>query len=304
MPSLKILSILALTSSLLMTAAAAPLRVLYFTKSSGYEHSVIKWADGQPSYSEKILTTLAAKHDFSVTSSKDGSQFSAEYLAGFDVVIFYTSGHLLSVGTDGHPAMTVAGKQALLDWVAQGHGFMAIHAGSDSFHTGESGGGNPKDRSNRYKLHGPAADPYVLMVGGEFINHGPQQLAKVSVIDRHFPGCGELTDSFDCQEEWYSLKEFAPNLHVLLLLQTAGMQGTEYQRPPFPLAWARTYGSGRVWQNAMGHREDVWDSPRFQAMLIGGIEWAGGRVKADVTPNLEAIAPTANTLPPPRPPQP
>ena len=54
--------------------------------------------------------------------------FSPEYLAGFDVVIFYTTGDLLSVGTDGYPAMTPAGKQALLDWVANGHGFVAIHS--------------------------------------------------------------------------------------------------------------------------------------------------------------------------------
>lgn len=304
MVSLKSLPSLIIMSALLASsAAAAPLRVLYFTKSSGYEHSVIKQVDGQPSYSEKVLTSLAAKHDLALTFSKDGSLFSPAYLAKFDVVIFYTSGHLLSVGTDGHPAMTPEGKQALLDWVSAGHGFMAIHAGTDSFHTGESGGGNPKDRSNRYKLHGAASDPYVLMNGGEFINHGPQQVAKASVIDPHFPGCGDLSDSFECQEEWYSLKDFAPNLHVLLLLQTAGMQGTEYQRPPFPIAWARSYGSGRVWVNGMGHREDVWDSARFQAMLIGGIEWAGGRVRADVTPNLEKVAPGANTIPPPRPPQ-
>jgi hypothetical protein len=32
-------------------------------------------------------------------------------------------------------------------------------------------------------------------------------------------------------------------------------------------------------------------------MLIGGIEWAGGRVKADIPPNLQAAAPGASTLP-------
>ena len=303
MTPLKLPSLLLVAFALLAgsASAAAPLRVLYFTKSAGYEHSVIKWANGQPSYSEKILNALAPQHDLAFTFSKDGSLFSPEYLAGFDVVIFYTSGDLLSVGTDGHPAMSPAGKQALLAWVESGHGFIALHAGSDSFHTGESGGGNATDRTNRYKLHGAASDPYVLMLGGEFINHGAQQVAKVSVIDPHFPGCGEMHDSFECQEEWYSLKEFAPSLHVLLLLQTAGMQGSEYQRPPYPLAWARAYGGGRVWYNAMGHREDVWDSERFQAMLIGGIEWAGGRVKAEVPPNLEQVAPAANTIPPPRP---
>ena len=93
---------------------AAPLRVLYFTKSAGYEHSVIKHVDGAPSFSENLLTKWAPKHDFEFTFSKDGSKFSPEYLAQFDVIMFYTSGHLLSVGTDGHPAITPEGKQALL----------------------------------------------------------------------------------------------------------------------------------------------------------------------------------------------
>lgn len=298
----KILPLLLITSLLSAPAfATAPLRVLYFTKSAGFEHSVIKWVDGKPSYSEKILSALAPKHDLTLTFSKDGSLFSPEYLAGFDVVIFYTTGDLFSDGTDGHPAMTPTGKQALLDWVAAGHGFVAIHSGSDTFHTGESGGGNPKERSNRYQLRGAASDPYILMLGGEFIGHGAQQVAKVSVIDPHFPGCGELHDSFECQEEWYSLKDFTPDLHVLLLLQTATMKGSHYERPPFPLAWARAYGKGRVWFNGMGHRDDVWDSERFQTMLMGGIAWAGGRVKADIPSNLEQVAPAANTLPPQNP---
>lgn len=287
---------LALASS----TSAAPLRVLYFTKSAGYEHSVISWKNGQPSHSERILLELAPKHDLAFTFSKDGSLFSPEYLAQFDVVMFYTSGDLTNVGVDGHPAMTAAGKQALLDYVSGGKGFIALHSGSDTFHTLESGGGNPTERGTRYKVYGEKADPFIRMVGGEFINHGPQQVAKVRVVDPKFPGCAELGDSWECMEEWYSLKEFAPDQHVLLVMLTAGTDGVDYQRPDFPLAWARPHGKGRVWYNAMGHREDIWEHPNFQAMLLGGIAWAGRRVDADVSPNIKLVAPGAATLPPQR----
>jgi type 1 glutamine amidotransferase len=279
--------------------AAAPLRVLYFTKSSGYEHSVIKHVDGKPSYSENILTALAAKNDLAFTFSKDGSLFSPDYLASFDVVMFYTSGDLTAVGTDGQPALTAAGKQALLDAVAGGKGFVGLHSGSDTFHTGEQGGGNNPIRAQRFVNYGDAADPYIKLLGGEFIRHGPQQVAKARVIDPQFPGFSSLGDVLEVQEEWYSMKEFAANDHVLLVMDTAGMKGTEYERPPYPLAWARAEGKGRVWFNAMGHREDVWDNPKFQAVLVGGIEWAGGRVKAAVEPNLAKAAPGAATLPKP-----
>jgi type 1 glutamine amidotransferase len=87
-------------------------------------------------------------------------------------------------------------------------------------------------------------------------------------------------------------------------METAGMEGSDYQRPPYPIAWARLHGKGRVAYNAMGHREDVWDSEAFQSMLVGALKWAGGLVDADVTPNLEQVAPGHATIQPQPPPAP
>ena len=278
------------------------MRVLYFTKSSGYEHDVVRWHGGPgTSYTEKILARMGAGNDIDFTFSKDASLFAPAYLAGFDAFLFYTSGDLTSVGTDGNPATTAAGKAALLDAVRAGKGFLGVHSGGDTFHTLEHGGGNPADRTNRYKIHGEACDPYIRMLGGEFINHGEQQVASARVVDPHFPGCNSLGGKCRCREEWYSLKEFASDLHVLLVMETDAMTGVDYARPPYPLAWARTYGEGRVWYNGMGHREDVWVSSAFQSMLVGGLLWAGRRVEADVTPNIATVTPQAMVLPPERP---
>ena len=289
------LALVALTN---LVANAAPLRVLYFSKSAGWEHDVVKRIDGQPSFSERILAQLGPKHDIEFTFSKDGSLFSPEYLAKFDVITFYTSGDLLAAGVDGQPPVTPAGKQALLDAVARGKGFVALHSGCDTFHTGEKGGGNNPIPPSRYQNFGETSDPFIKMVGGEFLKHSVQQVAAVQVTDSRFPGMTALGERLELKEEWYSLKEFAADMHVLLVLQTAGMHGSDYQRAPFPIAWARKFGQGRVWFNAMGHREDVWESAAFQAMLIGGLEWAGGRLEADSAPNLKAVAPEATTLPP------
>lgn len=280
---------------------AAPLRVLYFTKSAGFEHSVVKQVNGQPSYSERVLSRLGAEHQIEFTFSKDGSLFSPAYLAEFDVIMFYTSGDLCSVGTDQHPAMSPAGKQALLDAISSGKGFVGVHSCSDTFHTGENGGGNNPIRHQRYKNYGNDADPFVKMLGGEFIKHGPQQVAAARVVAPEFPGFGGLGAELKVMEEWYSLKEFAPNLRVQLVMETKGMNGSDYARPAYPIAWARSYGKGRVAYNAMGHREDVWDSAAFQSMLLGAIQWAGRQVDADVTPNLTTVAPGSATLPTPAP---
>src|SRR3989449_11729360 len=99
------------------TASAASKKILFFTKSSGFEHSVISWKDGQPAFAEKVLLALGEKNGWEFVFSKDGSKFSRDYLAQFDAVFFYTTGDLCSPGTDKQPPMTIEGKQALFDCV-------------------------------------------------------------------------------------------------------------------------------------------------------------------------------------------
>jgi len=61
------------------------------------------------------------------------------------------------------------------------------------------------------------------MLGGEFLGHGSQQEARVRVVDANFPGLRALSEDFTIKEEWYSLKNFRQDNHVLLVLETAGM---------------------------------------------------------------------------------
>lgn len=275
--------------------AESPARkILFFSKSSGFEHDVISYKKGQPSFAEQQLTELGAKNNWQFTFSKDGSLFSPSYLAQFDAVFFYTTGNLLEPGTDGNPAMTAEGKQALLDFVASGKGFIGTHSASDTFHTNNEAKKGPE----RYKNFGEEADAYVKLIGGEFIKHGAQQSATMKVVDPKFPGLAKHAAGFDLHEEWYSLKDFRPDLHVLLVQETETMKGIEYQRPAYPATWARKHGKGRVFYTSMGHREDVWTNPIFQDVLIGGVSWAVGNVEADVTPNLSQVAPNALTNPP------
>ena len=283
------------TRTSIQTSTQAPKRkMLFFTKSSGFEHSVISWKNGRPSHAEKVLDELGQKHNWEWTFSKDGSLFSKEYLNQFDAVFFYTTGDLTSKGTDGNPPMTPEGKQALFDYVRGGKGFLGAHSATDTFHTDNESKKGP----DRYVNHGDKADDYVKFIGGEFIKHGAQQDAKNTVVDPQFPGFEKVGKEFTWKEEWYSLKDFTPDIHVITVIDAPVMKGIEYQRPPFPSTWARQEGTGRVWYTALGHREDVWTNPLFQDMLVGGIKWAVGDAKADVTPNLKTTAPGAMTNPP------
>ncbi|MEO5716168.1 MAG: ThuA domain-containing protein [Luteolibacter sp.] len=273
--------------------AAAKHKLLFFTKSSGFEHDVISWKKGQPSYAEKIFLDLGKKESWEFEFSKDGSKFSPEYLAGFDAVIFYTTGDLTAEGTDKNPPMSPAGKQALFDYVKSGKGFVGLHSASDTFHTANESKKGPE----RFANHGKDADPYVCFLGGEFIIHGAQQVATNKVIDKKFPGFETAGDSFAFNEEWYSLKDFNPDIHVLTVIDSPAMKGTMYERPAYPNTWAREEGKGRVFYTALGHREDVWTNATFQNILTGAIHWVARDVDAAVPPNLKEAAPDAMTNP-------
>jgi hypothetical protein len=260
-------------------------RILFFSKSSGFEHDPVKPRGRHPSLAERTLTTIAERHRFEVLATKDGRVFDGN-LARYEAFFFFTTGDLTEIGTDGTPPMSANGKERLLAAIRSGKGFIGVHSASDTFHSKGSAFEIQQDR-----------DPYIAMLGGEFISHGKEQQGRVRVIDPHFPGLIGLGESFRAMEEWYSLKNFADDLHVLLVLETEGMQGAEYRRPPFPLAWARREGLGRVYYNAMGHRQDVWTSRRFQEMLAGALLWATGAADADVTPNMAEVTPQAWVMP-------
>src|SRR5688500_10168115 len=91
-----------------LAEATAPKKVLFFSKSSNFEHSVIKRVDGKPSWVEQILAEQGPRHGIDFVFSKDGSLFNAEYVAQFDALMFYTSGDLTAAGRDGNPPMTAA----------------------------------------------------------------------------------------------------------------------------------------------------------------------------------------------------
>lgn len=275
-------------------ATSAKKKILFFSKSSGFEHSVISYKNGQPSWAEKQLLTIGEKQNWEFTFSKDGSLFSPDYLKQFDAVLFYTTGDLTSPGTDKQPPMTAAGKQALIDYVKNGGAFAGTHSATDTFHTDNESKKGP----DRYVNHGEKADPYVRLIGAEFIKHGAQQSSKNTVIDPKFPGMENLGASFELNEEWYSLKDFRDDLHVLLLQDAPAMKGIEYQRPAYPSTWARMEGKGHVFYTSMGHREDVWTNPLFHSVLTGGLSWAMGLTPAEIPANIKETAPGAWTNPP------
>ena len=266
-------------------ADAKTKRVLYFTRSQGFEHSVVQRKGKELAFSEKILTDLGKKAGFEVVCTKDGSVFDGD-LDQWDAFAFYTTGFPTKPDNHDDPPMSDQGKQRFLEAIAAGKGFIGFHAATDSFHSP-----GPRDENQEHP------DPYIAMIGGEFIIHGNQQVAAVIPTSPRFPGAEGLGDSYKVTEEWYSVKNFAKDLHVVLIQDTEGMKDPCYQRAPYPCTWARQHNKGRVFYTSFGHREDIWTNPKIQDLILGGMAWILKNVDADVTPNIDVVTPKAREIP-------
>ncbi len=167
-------------------------KVLFFTKSSGFQHSVIARHGDKPAHAEKILTDIGKDAGFEVVASKDGRLFEPDQIGQWDVFAFQTTGDLSAPGTDKSPPLSAEGEKALYDAVRAGKGFMGMHCATDTF--------------GKHRNKG-ADDPYIQMIGGEFNGHGAQQSCRIEIADSEFPGVGtgfgKDGKSFEITDEWY-----------------------------------------------------------------------------------------------------
>ena len=154
-----------------LTAADAPKKkILMFTRSQGFQHDVVHRKGGKLSLAEQIVTDLGAKHGFEVVCEKDGRVFLVEGLPQVRRLPLRDAGRPDQQRSAGRqPPMPAEGKKALLDAVAARQGLRRLPLRQRHLPLAR----RPRDENQeRDKL-----DPYIAMLGGEFIRHGSQQKA-------------------------------------------------------------------------------------------------------------------------------
>ena len=100
---------------------------------------------------------------------------------------------------------------------------------------------------------------------------------------------------FNFTDEFYQPKDFSREKScVLLRLDLAKMPPNgELHRTDgdFPLAWAKSYGKGRVFYSSLGHAASMWDNPDVYRMYFEALKWSLGITEADATPRPLKKAP-------------
>lgn len=228
------------------TAGAAPKKLLVVTATQGFRHSSIPLA-------EKVLAGLGEKTGvFTVDfvrggqNGKDNTDFekmSADALKNYDGVIFANT-----TGT-----LPIPDKDAFIAWIKSGKAFIGMHSATDTFH---------------------GYEPFIDMIGGEFLTHGPQAGVECINQDHEHPATAHLGAKYAVFDEIYILKNFyRDRVHGLLTLDKHPNTGAPGD---YPIAWSKRVGRGKLFYTSLGHREDVWLSDAYQRHIIGGIRWALG----------------------------
>src|SRR5215831_17584523 len=222
-----------------------PARILYFTHSAGYRHEVI------PASREILRQIGETPPRFEVVASEDVSVFTEENLRRFGAVMFFTTGEV---------PMNEPQKRAFIDFVRGGGGFLGVHSATDTFY--------------RWPEYGK-------LIGGYFDQHPWHEAVRIDVADRSDPLVAFIGPSLALSDEIYQIRDFdARGSHVLLRLDPASvdLSRDNVHRHPYgwPLAWTRSFGSGRVFYTALGHEEAVWRDSRYQMLLRNAVLWAAG----------------------------
>jgi len=192
------------------------------------------------------MSALAAStREFTVDVTEDLPSITRGSLGNYDILFFALTSGELPFDPDQ--------KNAILDFVAGGKGFLGVHSATDTLYEW--------------------AD-YGRLVGAYFKEHPWTQSAVVVVEDTSSPATAGLGDRFSINEEFYTFRENPrPRVHVLLRLDASSVGASG----DYPLAWAQTVGRGRSYYNALGHFPETWNDTRFQSQISSAIRWVSGR---------------------------
>lgn len=237
-------------------ASAAELpRVLFFSNPMQSDNDVIRRTNANVLSVAETNFARITKGIFDVTLTQRGADVSAESLAKFDAVVFFTAINPPDVAVD-----------ALVEWVRKGGAFVGIHS-----------------TANTYQGHAGFGE----MLGARFdrrpwrTREAPQSKARLIINTPAHPTTRHLKTPWELADDLYTFKTFArENVELLLSLDPESLDLSKLRADEsriLPVAWAKRFGEGRVFYTALGDWEPTWRESRYETHLVEGIWWAMGK---------------------------
>jgi putative membrane-bound dehydrogenase-like protein len=173
-----------------------------------------------------------------IVYTEDLGALRLENLKRYDAVMIYGNIETISPGSE----------QALLDYVAQGGGLVALHSASASFRN---------------------SDRLIALIGAQFQRHGPIAAFRTRLIAPTNPVTQGFSGFESTDEPYEHTKHNEQNRTILEVRESE------------PYTWTRTEGKGRVFYTAWGHDERTWTTSGFQDLVERGIRFAAGQKLPD-----------------------
>ncbi|HPM84464.1 MAG TPA: ThuA domain-containing protein [Candidatus Anammoximicrobium sp.] len=229
----------------LLAQTPPAIRVLIFTGQNNHN-----WRETTP----KLKAILEAGGRFAVDVTEHPEQCDAAMLAKYDVLVSDWNTWGKPPGTNWPDAT----RAAFLDFVRNGKGFVAVHAGSSSFF----------DWAEYQQIAG------AWWKLGQTGHGAPHEFSVKPVADHPITRGVQPFDTTD--ELWQK-----PGVHPAATVLATGDDQ--------PVALVTEFGKGRGFTLLLGHSEAFMETPGFQTLLCRGVEWAAsGQVTASTGPSASS----------------
>jgi len=143
-------------------------------------------------------------------------------------------------------------EAALEEYVAEGGGFVAVHAAADA------------------EYEWPW---YEGLIGAYFESHPEVQEARVVVVDSEHPVAAGLPSEIEVLDEWYNFQSQPPDdASIIAVIDENSYEGGamgEFH----PIVWAREYSGGRSVYIGLGHQPELFDNPLLERLLGNAVAW-------------------------------
>ncbi len=249
------------------------IRVLIFSGRNNHD-----WRTTTP-FLRKLLVNSGR---FDVRVEEEPAGVTAATLAAYDLLVLDYQG----------PRWGDVTENAVVNFVKQGKGLVAVHAANYAFSGLEVLADNHKPSG----LKQPPWPEYLQMIGGWWTlgppktAHAPRHCFTVKFVDREHPVTHGLAESFRTSDELYHSPQMSPGVHILATAYDDPANGGTGKDEP--LIWTVNYGQGRVLYTALGHDVSAQQESGFVSTFTRGAEWAAtGAVTLSADGTLPRSAP-------------
>jgi type 1 glutamine amidotransferase len=250
-------------------APPAPINVLVWNTAAAFSHqsrvTAIPFLQAREATDNFKLDLRYAKTDSATSSStdttSDASVFTDAGLAPYDVVLFLnTSGNTLDL--DGQGAVH---RQALIDFMKKGRGFVGVHAAADTY------------VQNSWPW-------YVDFIGANMANHssaGTSGIARVIQPKHAVLAAANTPDPWNRMEEWLAFTRDPLALVGFTGLLSCTDNQLTTQRP---ITWVHEMPAeagaprvGRMFYTGFGHAVSAFQEAPVMDLIVAGLKWAAYR---------------------------